>query len=481
MIPGHGNSYAQAAPHFCLTANTMAHQRDNRVLPGIFAIAILLRLAAAVYFGDSTDPAIDEFSYSALAARVADGHGFSFDEDWYPFTPAGTLTAHWSFLYTGFVAAIYAIAGYHPLVVRLVQSILGGILLPWLAYHLTKRLFPARHSVAVIAAACTAIYAYFILYAALLMTETFFIAALLWSLERAMALAGSGDGQAAWRWETAATLGVSLGLAALLRQSILPWVALLFVWLLAKAFTGRESNNPLHLRVRRGGMVVATGLIILLFILPFTVRNYLAYGELMLLNSNAGYAMYSAQHPLHGTDFQAFTAAPLPQELLGQGLNEAQWDRALMARGIGFVLADPIRYFRLSASRLLDYFEFWPTETTLLHNAGRLLSFTLFLPVFVAGIWTAARQNRRQSQDRVGLWRRPAGLVFLFMLFYTVLHIFTWAMPRYRLPVDAVAMPFAALALQEAGQWVHRCWAKGWRLMGYQVNEPNPAPKDGHG
>src|SRR5690606_15565624 len=120
---------------------------------------------------------------------------------------------------TGFVAAIYAIAGYHPLVVRLVQSILGGILLPWLAYHLTKRLFPARHSVAVIAAACTAIYAYFILYAALLMTETLFIAALLWSLERAMALAGSGDGQAAWRWETAATLGVSLGLAALLRQS----------------------------------------------------------------------------------------------------------------------------------------------------------------------------------------------------------------------------------------------------------------------
>ncbi|NLF65472.1 MAG: hypothetical protein GX579_12830, partial [Chloroflexi bacterium] len=129
----------------------MAHQRDNRVLPGIIAIAILLRLAAAVYFGDSTDPAIDEFSYSALAARVADGHGFSFGEDWYPFTPAGTLTAHWSFLYTGFVAAIYAIAGYHPLVVRLVQSILGGILLPWLAYHLTKRLFPARHSVAVIA------------------------------------------------------------------------------------------------------------------------------------------------------------------------------------------------------------------------------------------------------------------------------------------------------------------------------------------
>ena len=227
-------------------------------------------------------------------------------------------------------------------------------------------------------------------------------------------------------------------------------------------------------------MVVATGLIILLFILPFTVRNYLAYGELMLLNPMPATRCTRRNIPARD-GFQAFTAAPLPQELLGQGLNEAQWDRALMARGIDFVLADPIRYFRLSASRLLDYFEFWPTETTLLHNAGRLLSFTLFLPAFVAGIWTAARQNRRQSRDRVGLWRRPAGLVFLFMLFYTVLHIFTWAMPRYRLPVDAVAMPFAALALQEVSQWVRQCRTKGWRLMGYQVNEPNPAPKDGHG
>lgn len=459
----------------------MAHQKVNRLLPGIIAIAILLRLAAAVYFGDSTDPAIDEFSYSALAARVADGHGFSFGEDWYPFTPAGTPTAHWSFLYTGFVAAIYAIAGYHPLVARLVQSILGGMLLPWLVYRLAKRLFPDRQGVAMIAAACTAIYAYFVLYAALLMTETFFVAALLWSLERAIALAGCTEPRRAWQWNTALMLGVSLGIAALLRQSILPWVALLFVWLLARAFTGKESSNQLHMRVRQVGMVVAAGFIILLFILPITVRNYLAYDELMLLNSNAGYAMYSAQHPLHGTDFQAFTAAPLPQELLGRGLNEAQWDRALMTRGIGFVLAEPIRYFRLSASRLLDYFEFWPTETTLLHNAGRLLSFTLFLPAFVAGIWTAAHQNRRQSQDRVALWRQPAGLIFLFMLFYTVLHIFTWAMPRYRLPVDAVAMPFAALALQVAGQWARRCWAKGWRLKGYQANEPNPTPRDGHG
>jgi hypothetical protein len=40
------------------------------------------------------------------------------------------------------------------------------------------------------------------------------------------------------------------------------------------------------------------------------------------------------------------------------------------------------------------------------------------------------------------------------MAFYSVLHIFTWAMPRYRLPVDAAALPFAAIALNDLVCWV---------------------------
>ncbi|MGD2147717.1 MAG: hypothetical protein PVH41_13560, partial [Anaerolineae bacterium] len=35
--------------------------------------------------------------------------------------------AHWSFLYTAFVAAIYAVVGVHPLTVRLVQAVHRGL------------------------------------------------------------------------------------------------------------------------------------------------------------------------------------------------------------------------------------------------------------------------------------------------------------------------------------------------------------------
>jgi hypothetical protein len=38
-------------------------------------------------------------------------------------------------------------------------------------------------------------------------------------------------------------------------------------------------------------------------------------------------------------------------------------------------------------------------------------------------------------------------LTLLFVLFYSLLHVFTWAMSRYRLPADAVLLIYAAVAL----------------------------------
>jgi hypothetical protein len=47
-------------------------------------------------------------------------------------------------------------------------------------------------------------------------------------------------------------------------------------------------------------------------------------------------------------------------------------------------------------------------------------------------------------------------LLLLFVLFYSLLHILTWAMTRYRLPVDAALLPFAALGVQTCARWLGR-------------------------
>jgi hypothetical protein len=500
----------------------MPAKKQRLLLLAILLLAVLLRVGVALYLGDTVPVGKDEQSYSELAARLAAGHGYSFDRPWYPFALANTPTAHWSFLYTAFVAAVYRAVGPHPLAPRLLQAVLAGLLLPWLTYRLARRAgvrgqgsgirrqgsgvrgqgahrdasrsgverqavdtmpgpqLPTPNpqpsvSVPLLAAFLAAIYAYFILYGGMVQTEAFYICALLWSLERALALGENLRLRSRSRpsenpglnLNLSLTLGLSLGVATLLRQSILPWAAVLFAWLLWQGYRGGNLRRAL-------ASTLTSALVLALCILPFTLRNYRVYGDFLLLNSNAGYAMYSAQHPLHGTSFQEYTAAPLPEDLVDQGLNEAQWDKALMARGIGFVLAEPGRYLLLSLSRVRDFFEFWPTaDSSLIFNAGRVLSIALFLPFMLYGIWVEVKAKveakakakvkaKAEAEVEVGVEvgaedMAPAGyfstsaltLTLTFVLFYSVLHILTWAMSRYRLPVDAVLLIFATVAIAD--------------------------------
>ena len=425
--------------------------RSRRYLAAILALSVALRLVVALYLGDVVDaPSLmtDQRSYHALGARLVQGHGFSFDRGWYPFTLPDTPTAHWSFLYSLFVAGVYALFGPHPLAVRLLQAVLGGLLLPWMVYRLARALGRSGvgfrgDAVPLVAALVAALYGYFLLYAATMMTETYYIVVLLWSLERALALDRQlRDGSLLGIWRPGLLLGLSLGLAALLRQSILPWAAVLFLYLLVAGLRAAR---------RRVGQARATilalggaGLVIVAFILPWTVRNYIVYDEFLLLNSNAGYAMYSAQHPMHGTRFREFDAAPLPEGFWGR--SEPVLDRELMRLGIGFVLDQPGRYLLLSLSRVRAFFEFWPTpDTTLLHNVGRTGSFGLFLPFLLYGLYLSFR--------RLGFLGENA-VLFLFAAFYALLHVLTWAMVRYRLPVDAALMPLGAWALVDLARRV---------------------------
>ena len=422
-------------------------RRINPYLTAILALSVVLRVVVALYLGDEVDaPSLltDQRSYHALGARLVAGHGLSFEGDWYPFTLAGVPTAHWSFLYSLFVAAVYALFSPHPLAARLVQAVLGGILLPWAVYRLAKAVWrpsskdePStneREGVALLAAGVAALYIYFALYAATLMTETLYITVLLWSLERAIALAERLRAQEPLRalWPTALGLGASLGVAAPLRQSILPWMPVISLFLLWVAWRAGQLRTALLSLVLVGAVIVAC-------ILPFTIRNYLVYDQFLLLNSNAGFAMYSAQHPMHGTRFREFEAAPLPEGSWGR--SEPDLDRELMRRGIQFILDEPGRYLLLSLSRVRAFFEFWPTpDTTLLHNVGRTGSFGLLLPFLLYGLFLVVRSPRHLGR---------CALLLLFAAFYTVLHLLTWAMVRYRLPVDAALMPVAALGLAD--------------------------------
>ena len=409
-------------------------------LLALAAVAVLLRVVAAFYLGDTAQPisgAFDQVSYDALAERVLAGHGFSFAQPWYPFTAANEPTAHWSYLYTLYLAGVYALAGHHPLVARLVQAIASGLTC-WLLFRLGRRLFDDRVGVA--AAALSVPYAYFVFFNAALMTQTFYTVALLVALERAVAIAAGPRGRA---W---AALGLSLGIGALLRQTLLLYAPLLLAWLVWTA------PDP-----RRWRHAAGAAALIALCVLPWTAYNYAVFGDFLLLNSNGGYFFYAANHPAQGTEFDPDITPPLPVELRGAG--EPAIDRALFRIALGFIAADPVRFLRLSWSRIGDYFRVFPSPySTPLGNVARMCSFGLYLPLMLYGVLRARR-----------CWRACVPL-FLYVAYDAALHLSSWAAPRYRLPSDAVMMVFAGVAVVDlAARFASRqtpSWARGAGVAG---------------
>ena len=108
-------------------------------------------------------------------------------------------------------------------------------------------------------------------------------------------------------------------------------------------------------------------------ILPVTAYNYSRFKRFVLLNTNAGYAFFLANHPFYGThfiparemeDYQAL----VPIEL--QSLDEAALDQALLKLGIGFVKDDPVRYLLLSLDRIPEYFRFWPSADSMVNPSN---------------------------------------------------------------------------------------------------------------
>lgn len=452
----------------------------KQLLIGIIVVAVLIRVASVLFVAYYTgqvvaaspelnDPAVvrlpaplnnavielpgtaDQVSYHNLALRLLDGHGFSFGEPWWPATGAGEPTAHWSYLYTLYLAAVYFIFGPNPLVARLIQAIIVGILMPWLAYRLARRIFGRQPSfaggslgqgekVGLVAAAIVAIYVYFFYYAAALMTESFYILAILWSFDLALQIHAAG-GSDLRQW---LRLGLALGVAVLLRQLFLLFIPFFLLWLW---WTTRPKIA--HLLLPLGVMAV--------MITPWTVRNYLAFGRIVPLNTNSGYAFFWGNHPIYGTRFVPILTPEMgsyyeliPPELLD--LNEAALDSALLERGIGFILEDPGRYILLSLSRIPHYFVFWPSPYSgTISNLSRVASFGLFLPFMLYGLYASMRNRFSSLRAYIS---SPFFLVHLFMVIYTGIHVLTWTLIRYRLPVDAMLILFAGFALIQLAERV---------------------------
>ncbi|HNB50384.1 MAG TPA: glycosyltransferase family 39 protein [Anaerolineales bacterium] len=421
--------------------------QPEKILPALLVVSVVMRVAVAIALGNQVTQlpgTFDQVSYHELAQRVLHGFGFTFGKNWWPVTVANSPTAHWSFLYTGYLVVMYALTN-SPLVARIFQAILVGVLHPFLAYRIGQHTFGPR--VGLWAAIITVFYTYFIYYAGTLMTEPFYITAILGVFYFTIRLAEAKGGKEGIKW--AVGLGVLLGISLLFRQLFLLFLPFLFLWL-----WWARRKHPFSLSFWFS--LVSVGVMVVM-ILPITFYNYARFNRFVLLNTNAGYAFYLANHPSYGTDFipardMEDYQSLIPKEL--KTLDEAALDQALLKLGLQFVTDDPKRYILLSLDRIPEYFKFWPSsDSGLVSNLSRVSSFGLALPWMIAGLILWFMDLRKQKIPLPKILESPGTLLLVFFLVYTGIHVVSWALVRYRLPVDAILIVFAGLAVEKLWQW----------------------------
>ena len=265
-------------------------------------IALLPRVFVAI--GWAREPVWDGHYYDFGAQRIADGLGYSADRA----TPHGVVWQPWCHYpvgYSGFLAAVYSIAGRGPHVGPLANAVVGAVLAA-VVHRLALRVTTPRR--ALVAGLIAALAPSLVVYTPLLMTEPLAALGLLAAPATHLALRPRG------RWPALAVAGAVLGLATLVRpQSLVCAPALaLFVWL------EDGGGAPLRrLRASAAAAVVATAAC-LAVVAPWTARNCRVMDGCALVSTNGGWNLAIGASPRATGRFEALHGADGCREVTGQ-------------------------------------------------------------------------------------------------------------------------------------------------------------------
>jgi len=382
----------------------------------ILLLALFLRVLGAFYLGNTVSGlsgAQDEISYSMLGQRFAEGHGLTFPQNWYPWIKADAPQSYYSAAMSLFLAGVYMVFGYTPLLARLITAFFSTLIVG-LIYLLGRRFF--NEKVALFSAIIAAGYAYLIFYGVTLVTETPFIFCLLASLYLAYEIIETPNW---WKW---GALGIVLAIAVLFRMAVIFFVPVLLGWIFLR-------------QPQKRAFVFVPIVLIILAVLPFTLHNYRTWGKLLVLEAQFGHVFWNGNHPDHHGNFHPYKVFPIPDDVLASD-NDVEITNQLLRMGIQNVVNDPGNFAMLTLTRLREFFKFWPTtDSNILANLLRVFSFGIMWPFSLWGIWLSRKQ-----------WRELIP-IYLFMLIHTGVYAITWTMIRYRIPLDALLIPFAGLAV----------------------------------
>ncbi len=294
------------------------------------AFALIVRLAVVAWGASRFPPAADGAFYHRIAARLAEGGGYT----WVWPDGAVTYAAHYPIGYPAILALFYRAFGASGGVAMLVNT-LFGVASVVAAYELARASGWGTRA-ARVSAFVVAIHPALVPYTLAVMTEGPTGALLLVAAAFAAHARTTTSGK--WVW----LCGLALGVATLVRpQSIV--LAPVFGWL--------GSRGSVVLRLRR---VVVTSVLAVLCCLPWTVRNCVRMHRCALVSVNAGWNLLIGEATTNG----AWQPIEVPDEC------KTVWDEAgkdscfeaAAERNIGKNWLDFIEKMPKKVSVTFDYF-----------------------------------------------------------------------------------------------------------------------------
>lgn len=434
-----------------LRADIKRHQSDIIICLGLFIIALCLRL---LWIGVVQPPPFSDMEdYYVCGLKVLRGEVMGQSAD---------RIAYRAPLYPTFIAFVSMIFAGTLEPLRIVQAVLGSLspvllyiiarlwLAPMKEFPLPSMLKRPHASPALIGLAF-AFMSEHIFFTALVMTETLYVFGLLcWVLIGTLA-------QRSHNYWLYILFSAWLGGLALIRP-----ISLFFIPIVA--FFSLAGIQPEQWKKRLWAPMLAWAAPIL----PWTIRNAVYLGALVLITTNSGVNFYIGQH-LNYDYYYTGDKETIRKYLVDRGnSNEVAEDRLFLKTGLQSIREHPLSFFSRAVKKM--YFLFvlqeppWPwMEYPTQHNGaivpGLAFPGSNLLPIFrwnpmllllaVTGIVYAWMIGLRQ------------GLPLSMLALYSFACIIYFARTRFRLPLDPILLYYALLgvaSLVDGAIWGYGKW-----------------------
>jgi 4-amino-4-deoxy-L-arabinose transferase-like glycosyltransferase len=394
--------------------------KDFRLM-AIFAVSLTIHLAVALCSsgGIVQDDAI---SYRDLGRNLAHGNGLVFE-------PGGRPATWRAPGYPLLLGGVFRLTGDSECAARIANAFLWlgtAICAAAIAYRLLEP------SAALLACALVAFYPEFLGLTGLLWSESLSIFLFVATLSSLVFL-GSNR-----RWSIAIFAGILCGCCILTRSS---FIVLPFVVVLA-GFAGLLKRSQ----------AIATAIVSLALVAPWTARNYSLLGHFVLVESNATMNLFAGSRPYAPMPFTFQVLKQLPNDPEFEAINSLPESQRYVAFGKAAtqtIRAHPVRFLALSVSKTFD---FWLPDFFVARNLASgsygagfrwmwpivmIVTVGAYLIVCAGAIFTAFKLRRN----------RVVQFAVLLLVAYTLPHSIVYGASRYHLPLMPILCIMAAPAL----------------------------------